>query len=1158
MSELRAVSLSDKYLLDTGQVYLTGIQALVRLPMIQSRRDRADGLNTAGYVSGYRGSPLGGLDQQLVAAKSHLEAHDVVFQPAVNEDLAATAIGGTQQSGLSGDGRYDGVFAMWYGKGPGVDRSGDALRHGNLAGSSRYGGVLVLMGDDHACESSTTAHQSEYAMVDAMIPIVNPAGVQDIVDYGLWGWALSRFSGCWVGVKSVHDTVEASASVSVEPNRLKLAMPEDFLMPEGALNIRRPDPFLDQERRLHEEKLAAVAAFARANPLDRRVLGQRGARVGIVTTGKSYLDVRRALMELGIDQKECERLGLSLYKVGMPWPLEVTGLKAFAAGLEELIVVEEKRGLIEDQVKAILYGSPAAPTVVGKRNEKGEALFPSTGRLEATQIAQAIGQRLLGRGSDTALSQRVARLDELLMTQDIEPAVMTRTPYFCAGCPHNSSTVVPEGSRALSGIGCHFMAQWMDRNTAGFTQMGGEGASWLGESRFSTTEHVFQNIGDGTYFHSGLLAIRACVAGDVTMTFKILYNDAVAMTGGQPMDGPLDPASISRQVRAEGVGRIVVVTDQPDKYPVSTEWASGVTVHHRRELIAVQESLREEKGVTALIYDQTCAAEKRRRRRRGTMEDPARRLFINERVCEGCGDCSAKSNCVGVVPKVTPLGRKREIDQSACNKDYSCLDGFCPSFVSVEGGSLRSGSTSAVPPGLLGRPMVEPDRPVIDGNYSIVLTGVGGTGVVTVGAILGMAAHMARMGCSVLDMAGLAQKGGAVTSYIILAESPEGINATHVADGGAHLMVGCDVVTSAAAGTLRKLRQGTATVLNTHEMMTGDFVAQPDIAFPMDELVQTLQDRCGAENVYRVAATDIARVVFGDSIAANLFLLGYAYQLGRLPIPASAIESAIELNGRSARMNCDAFRLGRQVAVRPELGDELRHSQEMSESMADLDTTDLNSVIEYRRAFLIDYQDAPYADRYMDLVNKVRDKDRALSGERSELTMGVAQAYFKLLARKDEYEVARLHTDPLFHEKVAATFEGNYRLRFHLAPPFLAKKDATTGLPMKREFGAWILVLFKWLAAARGLRDSVFDPFRFFSERRFDRQMINEYEQLVDQLIEVVGDHNYADAVELSRLPLQVRGYGHVKQRSAKAIEARHADLMTRVHAPGVKARAVG
>jgi indolepyruvate ferredoxin oxidoreductase len=1047
---------------------------------------------------------------------------------------------------------------MWYGKGPGVDRSGDALRHGNLAGSARYGGVLLLMGDDHACESSTTAHQSEYAMVDAMIPIVNPAGVQDIVDYGLWGWALSRFSGCWVGVKSVHDTVEASASVSVEPHRLKLTMPDDFLMPVSGLNIRRPDPFLDQERRLHEEKLAAVAAFARANPLDRRVLGQSGARVGIVTTGKSYLDVRRALMELGVDEKECERLGLSLYKVGMPWPLEVTGLKAFTAGLEELIVVEEKRGLIEGQIKAILYGSQTAPTVVGKRNEKGEALFPSTGRLEAAQIAQAIGQRLLGRGSDGALSQRVARLDELLATQDIEPAVMTRTPYFCAGCPHNSSTVVPKGSRALSGIGCHFMAQWMDRNTAGFTQMGGEGASWLGESRFSTTEHVFQNIGDGTYFHSGLLAIRACVAGGVNMTFKILYNDAVAMTGGQPMDGPLDPASISRQIRAEGVGQIVVVTDQPDKYPAATEWASGVTVHHRRELIAVQESLREVKGVTALIYDQTCAAEKRRRRRRGTMEDPARRLFINERVCEGCGDCSVKSNCVGVVPKATPLGRKREIDQSACNKDYSCLDGFCPSFVSVEGGSLRGGSANAVPTGLVGRPVVEPDRPVIDGNYSIVLTGVGGTGVVTVGAILGMAAHMARMGCSVLDMAGLAQKGGAVTSYIILAESPGDINATHVADGGAHLMVGCDVVTSAAAGTLRKLRRGTATVLNMHEMMTGDFVAQPDIAFPMDELVQTLQDCCGAENVYRVAATAIARVVFGDSIAANLFLLGYAYQLGCLPVPATAIESAIELNGRSAQMNCDAFRLGRQVAVRPELGDKLLGSQAVSESTVDPDTIDLNSVIEYRRAFLIDYQDARYADRYVGLVNKVRDKDRAFSGERKALTVAVAQAYFKLLARKDEYEVARLHADPRFHDKIAATFEGEYRLRFHLAPPFLAKKDPTTGLPMKREFGAWILVLFKWLAAARGLRDSVFDPFRFFSERRFDREMISEYEQLVDQLIEVVGDHNYADAVELAGLPLQVRGYGHVKQRSAKAIEARHADLMTRVQAPVVKARAAG
>ena len=1158
MSELREVSLEDKYLLDSGQVFITGIQALVRLPMIQLRRDQAAGLNTAGYITGYRGSPLGSLDQQLTAARPYLEDHNIVFQPAVNEDLAATAIGGTQQAELSGDGRYDGVFAMWYGKGPGVDRSGDALRHGNLAGSSPSGGVLVLMGDDHACESSTTAHQSEFAMVDAMIPILNPAGVQDIVDYGLWGWALSRFSGCWVGLKSVHDTVEASASISVATDRLQIENPQDFVMPSGGLNIRRPDPFLEQERRLHDDKLSAVAAFARNNPLDRRVLGEAGARIGIVTTGKSYLDVQRALLELGIDDAECHRLGVSLYKVGMPWPLEVTGFVDFADGLEQIIVVEEKRGLLEEQIKSILYGRADSPLVVGKKTETGEVLFPSTGRLEAAQIAQVLGQRLLAQAHDVVLSQRLARLETLLTAGDDQPPAMIRTPYFCAGCPHNSSTVVPQGSRALAGIGCHFMAQWMDRNTAGFTQMGGEGAGWLGESHFSKTGHVFQNIGDGTYFHSGLLAIRACVAAGTNITFKILYNDAVAMTGGQAMDGPLDAAAISRQIRAEGVGRITVVTDQPKKYSSATEWPRGVTVHHRRDLISVQESLREETGVSALIYDQTCAAEKRRRRRRGLMEDPPRRLFINDLVCEGCGDCSVKSNCVAVSPKETVFGRKRQIDQSACNKDYSCLEGFCPSFVTIEGGRLRGQRELSETNSLPRHPLSEPDRPVIDGNYSIVLTGVGGTGVVTVGAILGMAAHIARMGCSVLDMAGLAQKGGAVTSYIILSDAPEDINATHVADGGAHLLLGCDVVTSASPGTMRKLHSGTKAVLNEHQMMTGEFVQQPDFSFPMQELIAALSARCGQSNVHTIPATTVANAVFGDSIAANLFLLGYAYQLGGLPVPATAIESAIALNARAVEMNREAFRLGRQVAARPQVMEDLLRQNLGDGDVTTTDPEDLASFIDYRYRFLKAYQNEAYAERYRTLVESVIAKEQSLASDWDELSMAVAQSYFKLLARKDEYEVARLHSQAAFHQELANQFEGPYRLRFHLAPAFIAGKDPATGLPVKREFGSWIMVVFRALSACRGLRDTIFDPFRFSSERRLERKLLSDYETLVAQLIAHVESHNHVHAVDLARLPLKVRGYGYVKLRAAEAVEKEQVRLMTAFSSAVLQSRAVG
>ena len=809
MTKLRQVSLEDKYLLKSDQIFVTGIQALVRLPMMQSDVDRRAGLHTAGYVTGYRGSPLGALDQQLALAKPQLEAFDIKFLPAVNEDLAATAVWGTQQAGWRGDGLYDGVFSMWYAKGPGVDRSGDPLRHGNLAGTSAHGGVLILMGDDHVCESSTTAHQSEYSLVNTLIPVLNPAGVQDILDFGLYGWALSRYSGCWVGLKSVHDTVEASASVIARPDWMSLTAPENFVMPEGGVNFRWPDTPQAQEARLHQFKLPAVSAFLRQNPIDRQVLGDTHGQLGIISTGKSYLDVRRALLELGIDEVRSKSLGLKLYKVGMPWPLEPDGLKAFASGTRKLVVVEEKRALIEDQVRSILYGVANPPEVVGKADESGAVLFQAHGRLDAAQIGQAIGERLLQLTGDEALAGALKRLADRADHSALKDAAMRRTPYFCAGCPHNTSTQVPEGSRALAGIGCHYMAQWMDRETDTFTQMGGEGASWIGEAPFSSTSHVFQNIGDGTYFHSGLLAIRACVGAQVNITYKILYNDAVAMTGGQSVDGPMDVMRISRQVHAEGVSQIVVVTDDPQKYPSDADWAPGVRIYHRDLLTRVQKEMREVLGTSVIIYDQTCAAEKRRRRRRGLMETPNERLFINEAVCEGCGDCGTQSNCVALVPVETDLGRKRAIDQSACNLDYSCNKGFCPSFVSVIGGEKKTPLPSANPVTPETNKTLESVQITIDKPYSIILTGVGGTGVVTIGAIIGMAAHVARMGCSVLDMAGLAQKGGAVTSHIILTPQPDEVTATHIADGGSDLLLGCDVVSAAAQETRIKLSSET-------------------------------------------------------------------------------------------------------------------------------------------------------------------------------------------------------------------------------------------------------------------------------------------------------------------------------------------------------------
>ena len=828
--ELADVSLDDKYTKADGRIFLTGIQALVRLPMLQRQRDLAAGHDTAGYVTGYRGSPLGGLDQQLAAARRFLDQHHIKVQTAVNEDLAATALWGTQQAQLFGEGRYDGVFGMWYGKGPGVDRTGDAFRHGNLAGTAPLGGVLALMGDDHTCKSSTTAHQSEYAMVDAMMPIANPAGVAEILQFGLLGFALSRYAGCWVGLKCVHDTVNTAASIDLEGALPQIRLPDDHELPPGGLSIRWPDTPLAQEERLHRYKLEAARAFARANRFDRLVLDSPRARLGIVTTGKSYLDVRQALDDLGIDREVAARLGLRLLKLGLVWPLDASAVQAFAQGLEQIVVVEEKRGLIETQLKELLYGRAPA-SIVGKEDEEGKSLFPSYGALSSNRIARVLAERILRLDPDDRVAARLAALGQRDEAEARLKSPILRTPYFCPGCPHNTSTRVPEGSIAKAGIGCHYMAQWMDRSTAGFTQMGAEGANWIGEAPFSKRDHVFQNLGDGTYYHSGLLAIRAAVAAGVKVTYKILFNDAVAMTGGQQVDGPLSVPQITRQVLAEGVTQVVVVTDEPEKYPMRAGFGEGVTIRHRDDLDDVQRTLREIEGTTVLIYDQTCAAEKRRRRKRGQMVDPERRVLINEAVCEGCGDCGLASNCAAIVPVETEFGRKRQIDQSSCNKDYSCLNGFCPSFVTVAGARLKKGRPTVEDDDQAALP--EPALPDLAGGYGIVIGGVGGTGVVTIGALLGMAAHLEGKGAAVLDMTGLAQKGGAVMSHLRIAASPAAIQTVRIAPGGARLLLGCDLVVAGGKEALASLapEHGHA-VVNSHEMMTGDFTRNADFSLP--------------------------------------------------------------------------------------------------------------------------------------------------------------------------------------------------------------------------------------------------------------------------------------------------------------------------------------
>ncbi len=1147
---LSHVALDDKYTLQSGRVYITGTQALVRLPIMQHLRDRAAGITTGCYISGYRGSPLGGFDQQLWAAGKHLTAHNIVFQPGVNEDLAATACWGTQQAHFDGDNKYDGVYAIWYGKGPGVDRTGDAFRHGNLAGSAALGGVICLMGDDHTCESSTTAHQSEFAMVDAMMPILNPAGVQELLDYGLYGWALSRYSGCWVGLKCMKDTIDASASVNVDPRRVSIVVPADFKMPQGGLNIRWPDAPLDQEARLHTYKLEAAKAFALANKLDQVVVDSPNAKLGIATCGKSYMDVRQALQYLGIDDAEAARLGLRIYKIGMTWPLEPSGAVKFAEGLDKIIVVEEKRGLIEPQLKEVLYGKEGAPEVVGKRDEVGKILFQSNAALDPNEIAIAIGRRLLAQVSDAQLAARVAE-QERLEARVAEKPAMDRTPYFCSGCPHNTGTLVPEGSRALAGIGCHFMAQWMDRSTAGYTQMGGEGASWVGEAPFVKTPHMFQNIGDGTYYHSGLLAVRAAAASGVNVTYKILYNDAVAMTGGQHVDGPLTVPQITLQVHGEGAKKIAVVTDEPEKYPSTVEWAPGVTIHHRDDYDQVQREFREIPGMSVIIYDQTCAAEKRRRRKRNQYPDPAKRAFINDLVCEGCGDCGVKSNCVSVLPLETEFGRKRTIDQSACNKDFSCVKGFCPSFVTVHGGGVRKGRSSPAGQNVetLFAAVPEPQLPKLDQPYGIMVTGVGGTGVVTIGAIVGMAAHLENKGFGALDMAGLAQKGGAVWSHLQIASRPEDIKTVRLGSGGAKLVLGCDFVVSASQKTMDTTREGTRMVVNTHQQMTGEFTRNANIQFPGQSLKRTITKGVGEANAEFVEATRIATALTGDSIATNLFMLGYAFQKGLVPVSSDAINKAIELNGAAVKMNQAAFLWGRRAAVDLAALERLIAPKADAAPAMEVSRT-LEETVARRVNFLTGYQNAAYAEKYRALVEQVKQAEASRTKGLTGLAEAAARYYFKLLAYKDEYEVARLYADPTFMQKIQSQFEGDYKLHFHLAPPLLAKRDSATGELRKAEYGTWVFTAFKLLAKLRGLRGTVFDIFGYTQERRMERQLIGEYEATIAEIIGKLSSDNHALAVKIASIPEEIRGYGHVKERNLGVAKARQADLLAAFRSP--------
>jgi indolepyruvate ferredoxin oxidoreductase len=1144
---LQNVTLDDKYDLTQSRVFVTGYQALIRATLMQQERDRLAGLNTAGYVSGYRGSPLGGLDQQFMRAQAQLDKHNILFRSGLNEDLAATAIWGTQQAELRGEGKYDGVFGMWYGKGPGVDRTGDVFRHANFAGSSKNGGVLALMGDDHTAESSTTAHQSEFHFVDVMIPILNPAGVQEIIDYSLYGWAMSRFCGSWAALKCMHETVESTAVVEAGLDRIKIVIPGDdeFRMPPGGLNIRLVDGILDMEARLHDYKRDAMLAFVHANKLNRIITsGGRNPKIGIITVGKSYLDVRQAFDELGIDEVKCNDLGIRLFKIGCPWPISRAELKAFAEGLDLIICVEEKRSLIEVQVREELYGTANQPVVIGKRDEQDNWLFPVKGALDPNDIAIAVGERILRRGHNEELANRVARLKQGQSGVAAMTDVSARTPYFCSGCPHNSSTVVPQGMRAYAGIGCHFMSQWMDRNTLGWTHMGGEGANWIGEAPFSKRNHVFQNLGDGTYNHSGYLAIRAAAASGVNITYKILFNDAVAMTGGQRNDGGLNVAQIARQVAAEGAKKIVVVTDEPWKYPKDTEWPAGITIHHRDDLMQVQTGLADIAGLSVLIYDQTCAAEKRRRRKRGQFPDPDKRVVINELVCEGCGDCGVQSNCVSVQPLDTEWGRKRTIDQSSCNKDFSCLKGFCPSFVTVEGAKLKRGKAIEAPADLPALP--EPVQPQIAQNYSIIVTGVGGTGIVTIGGVLGMAAHLEGKGIGIIDQAGLAQKGGAVYSHIRIARKPEDIHAIRVAANECDLVLGGDMVVVGNKKVLSTAKLGATTmVINTAEILPGDFTRNADFSLPTERLKRAIRTAAGTEKSHFIAATRLATALLGNSIGANIFLVGYAYQLGALPLSAESIERAIELNGEAVAMNLAAFQFGRRAAFDAASVEALVKPAPDAASDARRLSQSFEETVARRVQFLAAYQNEPYAARYRSLVDKVQAAEAAKAPGKTGLAEAVARYLFKLMAYKDEYEVARLYAEPSFLQQVKNEVAGdNLTLKFHLAPPLFARKDKVTGLPKKMTLGPWMLPAFRALAKFKFLRGTAFDIFGYSEERKTERKLVADYEALLGEIMNKLTPENHHLAVGLANIPEKIRGFGHVKARHLVAAKADEAALL--------------
>ncbi len=1146
--------LSDNLIATRGRIFLTGTQALVRLALMQRAADKARGLNTAGFISGYRGSPLGMVDQQLWKAKKLLTASDIRFLPAINEELGGTAVLGTQRVESDPERTVEGVFAMWYGKGPGVDRAGDALKHGNAYGSSPHGGVLVVAGDDHGCVSSSMPHQSDFALMAWHMPVVNPSNIADMLEFGLYGWALSRFSGAWVGYKAISETVESGSTVDLDALRTDWAAPQDFAAPAGGLHNRWPDlPSLTIESRMHA-KLDAVRHFARVNSIDKWIAPSPHANVGIVTCGKAHLDLMETLRRLDLTVADLEAAGVRIYKVGLSFPLEMTRIDAFVSGLSEVLVIEEKGPVIEQQIKDYLYNRSQGtrPIVIGKNAEDGTLLLSSLGELRPSRILPVFANWLAKH--KPALDRR-ERVVDLVAPQILSNAAdsVKRTPYFCSGCPHNTSTKVPEGSIAHAGIGCHFMASWMERDTTGLIQMGGEGVDWASHSMFTKTRHVFQNLGDGTYFHSGILAIRQAVAAKATITYKILYNDAVAMTGGQPVDGSISVPQIARQVEAESVSRFVVVSDEPEKYDGHHDlFPKGTTFHHRSEMDTVQRELRDTDGVTVLIYDQTCAAEKRRRRKKGEFPDPDKRLFINEEVCEGCGDCGVQSNCLSVEPVETALGRKRRIDQSSCNKDYSCVNGFCPSFVTVEGGKLKKAAGAAFDPQALAARVDALPIPATHLNaapYDILVTGVGGTGVVTVGALISMAAHLEGKSASVLDFMGFAQKGGSVLSFVRFAARDEWLNQVRIDTQQADVLLACDMVVGASADALQTVRHGrTRIVVNTHAIPNATFVTNPDATLHADALIDKMRHAAGAERMSTCDAQALATRFLGDTIGANILMLGYAWQLGLVPVSFGAMMRAIELNNVAVQMNQLAFSIGRLAAQDPAALESLWQARHLAKPAVRVDT--LDELIAHREGRLQIYGGATYVKRYRALVDAARRAETAVDTKSERMTRAVATTFYRLLAVKDEYEVARLHTDAAFREALEAQFEGvagkDFGIKFNLAPPTLTRPQPGKN-PAKKTFGQWMWPVLGTLAKFSSLRGTMLDPFGRTLERKMERELAGDYETTMQRAFAKLNAGNLEDVAKLADLHARVRGYGHVKLANLAGVKRGERDLAARL-----------